>query len=180
MFKKLKEQKPFFKHHIYSLSPNVFGFSYYTRRVTTHKVVCFPNTHIKTRMLHTTLTRVCGFSSPPGIVWQHENTLVMQVMLWATANVTTMMDVPSARLTEIMTVMQLETVVSTMVQAGGLTPAWQLTWMGGITVGATVGWPMVSTGGRGISWQMDGLENATPSRGWRWRQDPGTFLGHPR
>lgn len=46
---------------------------------------------------------------------------------------------PSAQQTETTTVMQLETVVSTMVQAGGLMHAWQLTSMDGITVGATVG-----------------------------------------
>lgn len=115
----------------------------------------------------------------PGIVWQLGSTLVMQAMLWATANVITMMADPSALLTETMTVMQLVTVVSTMVQAGGLMPAWQLTWMDGITVGATAGWLTVSTGGRGTYWLMDELENVTPSREWRWRQDHGTFSGRP-
>lgn len=104
----------------------------------------------------------------------------MQATHWATVNVTTTMADPSAPLTETTTAMQLGTVVSTTVQAGGLMPAWQQTWMDGITVGGTVGWPTVSTGVRGTSWQMDKLENATPSRGWRWRQDPGISSEHPK
>lgn len=109
------------------------------------------------------------FSPSPGIVWQRGSTLVMQAMPWATANDTTMMADPSALQTEIMIVMQLVTVVSITVQAGGLTPAWQPTWMDVTTVGATVGWRMVSTGGHGTSLLMAELENGTPSRGWRWR-----------
>lgn len=104
----------------------------------------------------------------------------MQEMPWATANVTTTTADPSALPTETTTATQPETVVITMGQAGGLMPAWQLTWTDGTTVGATVGWPTASTGGHGTSWQMDGLENATPSRGWRWKQDPGTLWGHPK
>lgn len=85
----------------------------------------------------------------------------MQAMLWATANVTTMTEDPLAQLTKTMTVMQLVTVVTTTVQAGGLTHVWQLTLMDTITEGATAEWLMVSTGAHGTSWQMDGLESVT-------------------
>lgn len=111
----------------------------------------------------------------PGIAWQHGSILVMQVMHWATVSATTTMAGPSALLTETMTVTHREVVVSTMVQAGGLMLVWQLIWMDGTTVGATAGWPTASTGERGTSWQMDELESATPSIGWRWRQDPKTL-----
>lgn len=116
----------------------------------------------------------------PGIVLQHGSTQVMQAMLWATANGTTTMADPLAPPTKTMTVMQQGTVGTTTVQAGGLMPAWQQTWMDVIIVAVTVGWLMVFTGGHGTSWQMDGQGSATPSRGWRWRQDPGTLQEHPK
>ena len=116
---------------------------------------------------------------PPGIVWQLVNTLETQETAWVTANATTTTADPSAPPTGIMTATQQETVVSTMAQAGGSMPAWRPTWMDGTTVGATVGWPTASTGGRGTSWQTDGLENATPSRGWTWKRDLRTLWGGP-
>lgn len=110
-----------------------------------------------------------------GTGWQRGNTLATRATLWATASATTTTAGPSALPTETTTATPAATVASTTVQAGGLTPAWRPTWTAGITTGATAAWRTAFIGGRGTSWPMVALESATPSKGWRWRQDPGTF-----